>query len=327
MFISNVTSYSVTYDTSVKSINVNAVLTDSNAYFVEGFGPRTVELHEGLNSIAIKVRSQSGKLLTYTINAVVHSDTQNEQVCNSDIDSLALLKSLRIFNLSTDKKAPELNFDPNVFSYSVNVPYEFLNVDVEAFAQTDGDIIKIQNVDILQENIEAEITIDVTSREFSNVVKTYKILVTRQPEHVASSNAELSNVLIEGHDEFKFEQNTIEYGLKLKKKEKSLKITYEVEDSGTICEIVGNENLKKGSIINLVCTAEDGINTVEYQFQITEVAKGTNVFLVALLIILIIGVLVYVVLRLLGYKIYFNFSVIGAFFRSIGEKIKNIFNK
>ena len=60
--------------------------------------------------------------------------------------------------------------------------------------------------------------------------------------------------------------------------------------------------------------------------KIDGVKEGTNVFLIIVLIILIIVVIGYIILRLMGYKVYFNLSVIGSFFRSIGEKIKNIFD-
>ena len=55
--------------------------------------------------------------------------------------------------------------------------------------------------------------------------------------------------------------------------------------------------------------------------------KGANIFLIILIIIIIVGLLIYLVLRLLGYKIYFNFAMIGAFFRGIGESIKRAFDR
>ena len=84
--------------------------------------------------------------------------------------------------------------------------------------------------------------------------------------------------------------------------------------------------MKIHSEVKLICTAENGEST-EYVFEVKKVNKGANVFLIIIVVILVILVLVYLVLRVLGYKIYFNFAMIGAFFRSIGERIRNIFDK
>ena len=324
-FNPEVTTYSLNLDSNIRSINVNATLTDSTSYFVSEYGPRTVQLNVGLNSIAIKVKSQTGKLRTYVIDVII-PDNSTPDTCSTDVDGKALLKEINLIN-NFVSNMPKIDFDPNVFTYNVSVPYEVTTLEIQAFVQTEGDTYEIQKVPNLEVGVEQTIEIKVTSKECSSIVRTYTVGITRQPETVLSANAEVSNIIIEGHNEFKFEQNTIEYDLKLKKKEKSLKITIEPEEEGTFCEITGNEKLTKGSIVSVICTSEDKKNTVQYQFNIKEVAKGTNVFLVVVVVILILAVIVYLVLRLLGYKIYFNFSVIGAFFRSIGEKIKNIFNK
>ena len=99
------------------------------------------------------------------------------------------------------------------------------------------------------------------------------------------------------------------------------------KDESTECVIEGNEELKNGSVVKITCTAEDEVEKRPYEIKITGVRKGTSAILVVIIIILIILLLIYLLLRLLGYKIYFNFAVIGAFFRGIGEKIKNIFDK
>ena len=58
------------------------------------------------------------------------------------------------------------------------------------------------------------------------------------------------------------------------------------------------------------------------------VGFGIGAFTVAFFAaIIIVLLLIYLVLRLLGYKIYFNFAMIGAFFRGIGDGIRRLFDK
>ena len=64
-----------------------------------------------------------------------------------------------------------------------------------------------------------------------------------------------------------------------------------------------------------------------YTITIDGVEKGTNVVLIVILVIIIIIILIYLVLRLLGYKIYFNMEAVKAAFRGMGEKAKNTFDK
>ena len=73
-------------DSNIRSINVNATLTDSTSYFVSEYGPRTVQLNVGLNSIAIKVKSQTGKLRTYVIDVIIPVIENNEG--NPNIEKL-----------------------------------------------------------------------------------------------------------------------------------------------------------------------------------------------------------------------------------------------
>ena len=145
------------------------------------------------------------------------------------------------------------------------------------------------------------------------------------------SNHELKNtiqdLIIKNHDEFEFEPNKLDYDIVLNKGEDHLEFEYHpVSGNKTTCEAQGNEDLQLRSTISIVCTAEDKETSVTYTISVKDIKKGMSKFFVVLLIILFILVLIYLVLRLLGYKIYFNFEVIGAFFRGLGEKIRNIFS-
>ena len=325
-FSSENTTYSLTLPYGTKSIDVNAVLTDGSAHFEEGFGPRTVNVDEGNNIIDVRVTSARGNTLYYTINAYV--DTYDASSCGEDRDSKALLKSFKFLFDDEDYDydlAPE--FKEDVFSYTAKVPYKITNLIVDPKTKEEGDVAEVLGGSNLEVNIEQEVSIKVKSKTCPNIERVYHIGVTRLPEQQLSSNPEIDTMTIDNHNEFKFEQNTEMYDLKLHKGESSLVFNVKTEDDGTSCIFEGNENLTAGSKIKIECTSEDGENTATYTINITGVEKGTNIFLIIIIIIIVIFIIIYLILRLLGYKIYFNFEVIGAFFRGIGEKITNIFDK
>ncbi len=324
-FSSSVNSYTVDVDNSVSSITIDATLTDNKSSFVSGYGPSSSALEPGVNKLYIKVKSESGVVNVYDIT-VNRATTPSK--CTTDTTSLALLKGIEF---SVDMPGIEIDqieeFDPNTFVYAgIKVPYKVSNLIISPYVQEDGDTYEITGNDDLEVNVPAEISIKVTSKECPGYYNVYTLNVTRQPEIVPSDNPELENITIENYD-FEFEPNKEDYKLTLKKNDTSLVINYTPVDEATECVIEGNKDLAYGSVIEIKCTSEDGENTAKYTITIDGVEKGTNMFLIVILIIIIILILIYLVLRLLGYKIYFNTAAIGAFFRGIGEKIKNMFDK
>ena len=52
-------SYSIDVESNISKVTIFASLDDSNAKFVNGFGPREVNLNYGKNSIQIKVQGEN----------------------------------------------------------------------------------------------------------------------------------------------------------------------------------------------------------------------------------------------------------------------------
>lgn len=326
-FSSGVTNYTVNVGNSVSSISVDATLTDSKSSFVSGYGPGSFSLEYGPNKIYIKVKSEKGDIKVYTLN--VNRETTPSE-CTTNTENLALLKGIE---LSVDINGVEIDqiegFDSHVFSYSdIKVPYKVSNLTVQAFTQDEEDQVNIEGTSELEVNVPREIKITVTSKKCTNYSNVYVLSVTRQPEVTKSPDAELKDIVVIGHeDEIEFSPETMSYGITLHKNEKELEIEYVKSNDKASCEVQGNDDLSVGDSVTIKCTSEDGENTVEYIIAIDGVEKGTNVFFIIIVVILVILVLIYLIMRLLGYRIYFNASVIGAFFRGMGEKVKNIFDK
>lgn len=327
-FSSTITNYTVNVARDVESLTIGATLTDSTSSFVSGFGPRTVTLTEGTNKAYIKVKSQKGETNVYNLT-IIRESTPSK--CTTETAGLALLKNIELTSDALNVQIDQIpNFDKNVFTYSdIKVDNLVTDLKINAYVETEGDTVTIEGNEELEVNVSREIKITVTSKECPNYSNVYTLNVTRQEKVELSQNAELGDLKVSGKKPYDitFEPNIRNYDIILKKGDTTLTVEATGAEPSTECDVNGNEDLKKGSEISIVCVAEDKKTTENYTITIKGVEKGTNLFLIIIVIIIIIILLIYLILRLLGYKIYFNFGVIGAFFRGIGEKINGIFDK
>ena len=299
-------SYNVKVDTDVDSVDINATLANSSSSFVEGYGPRTVKINNGYTRESIKVKSESGSVRTYTI--LFGKDGGDVGITTSD---KATLESLEL-------SAGIIEFDSKTFDYNISVPNNITNIEVHAKAKNEKDNVVVTGGDNLEEDSLNEITVSVTSED-GEVTNTYTIYVTRKEEDLPiSSNSLLSNLEIDGF-KIKFDAKKNDYSVNVKEGIKELNITATPSDEKATITIEGNENLTNGSKIKIRVTAEDGTYT-DYFVEVKVVGKGGNVILTIFVIILIILVLAYLVLRAMGYKIYFNLDEIKQLLSNFKKK-------
>ena len=306
-FNSLTNSYNVHIDKDVESLDINAALSDANSSFVEGYGPRTIQITGNSIRESIKVKSQSGRVRTYSLLFI--KDGNEEQAAEED--NHALLKKLEL-------SAGKIEFDPKTWDYNVTVPYDVTNTVVTAEAQDPNDEVVVTG----GENIEAdklnEITVVVTSSD-GQYTHTYTIYLIRKNEDIeVSHDSYLADLSIEGY-KIKFDAKNTNYKVSVKEGTKSLVIYATPADSKATISIEGNEDLQNGSQVKVRVTAEDNSYT-DYLIDVKMVGKGGNTFLTIVVIILIILAIAYLVLRAMGYKIYLN---IGAF----TDKIKGMFKR
>ncbi len=326
-FSSDVTDYTVDVENSIGTVKVDATLTDGKSSFAAGSGPRALALNEGLNQVHIKVVSEKGETRTYTITINRNANVVPDVCRTENLANLALLKSIEVKGDETTQITIE-DFDSLKKTYEgIKIPNHIVNLTVLPFVQDEGDTYKVDGNLDLEVNVPREIRIIVTSRSCPAYTSTYTLNVTRQADVPLGKNADLKSLTIKNHNEFKFEQNVIDYKLTLKKGENELDIVYKPEVDTTNCTVNGNSDLKYGSVVTISCISEDETDKVDYTITIDGVEKGTNTFLVVLIIIVIIIILILLIMRMLGYKVYFNLEALSAAFRGIGEKIKNTFDK
>ena len=147
--------------------------------------------------------------------------------------------------------------------------------------------------------IDGNSTLEVGENIFKIVVtaedgteKTYTIKVNRAEEiKELSSNNYLSVLEVEGYN-ISFNKETLEYSIKINN-EDSLNIVAETEEESAKVYVEGNKELKDGSVIKIVVTAEDN-TTREY---IINIEKGNNIILpIALISVALVGIITAVII-------------------------------
>ena len=220
--------------------------------------------------------------------------------------------------LKKELSAGTIDFDPYSFDYNISVPNDVTNISVRATPKNKSDKVDVAGGDNLETDKLNEITISVTSDD-GEITNVYTIYVTRKEEDLAiSNNSLLSNLEIEGY-KIKFDAKVTQYSVNIKEGVNQLNITATPSDDKSVITIEGNDKLKNGSKIKIRVTAEDGTYT-DYFVEVKVVGKGGNIILTIFVILLIIAVLAYLVLRAMGYKLYFNMDGIKQFASKFKKK-------
>jgi len=270
-FKKDVTSYTVKVDKKVEKISVTGVKEVESQKITGNVTDK--ELVYGDNKINITVTSQTGEKQVYTVN-VVREDNR---------DTNAFLSSLSL-------SSGNIDFDKNTFEYETAVLFDTENIEVLAIPEVESSKVTITGNKDLQvgENI---ILVKVKSEKDDE--KTYTIKVKRLEEgETLGNNANVKSITVRGY-KLKFDVNKYDYKLVIDK-EKSLDIKVILEDSSASYEIIGNKDLKDGSVIKIVTKALDG-KSKTYTITITK-NDYTLYYIIAgvlLLLVVTIPVLVY----------------------------------
>lgn len=184
------------------------------------------------------------------------------------------------------------NFSKNTSKYFVKVENDVSTISIEAEAEDEKAKVEIDGPDTLKIG-DNEYTISVTSE--NDTTKFYKVIVTRK-EADESSNTDIDNIKVKGYN-LNFDKNSKTFYLSINKNTTKLNIEVTLDDEKSNYEIKGNENLKDGSIVKIIVTAEDG-STDTYRIIIQKDSKS-NVPLIIILIssIIIIGIVVFVLIK------------------------------
>ena len=235
-FKKTTTEYNINVAKDIDKITIGATLEDSKSSFENGFGPRTINLSLGNNTVYIKVKSESGQVRTYTLN--INRDDGR----NSD-------SSLKNIKLSSGK----LKFNKDTLEYKVTVEYNIDKMQIEATPNSEEAKVTINGNDNLSvgDNV---FKINVEAENGKVTIYTINIVRKEQGEKISNNNS-IKSITIKNHS-IDFKSNVYRYTVKTNEKELDLTIT--LDDENATYKIFGNENLKNGSEIKIKVTAENG---------------------------------------------------------------------
>ena len=247
-FNKNTVNYTLTVKKDVTSVKINATLDSDKSSFNKGYGPRTVNLNYGVNTILIKVTSESDSTKTYTVKVTREDDRSSNNY----------LKSLNV-------SSGDFEFNKKTQNYSFTVQNEVTSIKVLAVAEDEKSTISGAKTYNLKEGLN-KINIVVTAE--NKQTRTYTLQVTRIVKNIIKEvNNKLESLEISNY-QINFDPETTIYNLTIEN-ESSLDIIPNVQDSTSSVVVNGNENLKDGSVIKLVVTAVDG-STKEYIINISK---------------------------------------------------------
>ncbi|GEM_PF-5017679 len=273
-FNRSTTTYNVDVDKDTTSVKIEASLEDVKASFENGFGPRTINLNPGNNTIYIKVRNEIGNVKTYTINI------NREDGKSSD-------STLKEIKLSEGK----IDFKTDVLEYKVNVEYDVNTFKIDALPTDGKSKVNITGDEKLKVG---ENTFTITVEAENGKITTYIVKVTRKEEgYKLSTNNYIKSLTIKNHS-IDFDKKTYKYTIKTK--EKKLDISVTLDDRKSEYKISGNKNLKNGSKVLIKVIAEDGSNRT-YTLNIK---KSNNALIITLIIVITIitgGAITFILLK------------------------------
>ena len=274
-----VMNYEVEIGNNVKKISINAELSEGVSAFIEGYGPRTIDITEEKQSAIIKVMSESGIVRSYVITFTKKSYTE-------DNNNSAYLSSLTV-------PGTQLSFDRETYDYTVTVPYETENLPIYAFAESESADVNISNASGLQVGNNL---IEIEVKNGKNT-KVYSLHVIRKEYGLDISNStKLSMLSIKDYD-INFDPNVLDYTVKIKR-EKTLMIAATPESNRADIYMYGNNDLTGFSTVRVKVIAENGATEI-YSIDIKKDAynKKLEIIVASVGCIIVIGTIVMIVTK------------------------------
>lgn len=204
------------------------------------------------------------------------STTQAPQITTTQTpkSNNANIKSLTIKTNDDSDVVLSPVFNSGVYDYEATVASNVKTVSITPIledAKANAVISNNANEE-LKAGEDNKITITVTAEDGSK--KAYNINIKRE---ALTSDATLKSLEIEEAEKFEFDKDKFTYNVKIDKNIKSLTIIYELADENSTINIEGNSELKNGSIVKLIVTAQDGTKKVYTLNIIKETNKKKNV--------------------------------------------------
>lgn len=216
----------------------------------------------------------SAKISIGTTQAPTTQAPQTTKTQEAPKSNNANIKSLTIKANDDSDVVLSPVFNPGVYDYEATVASNVKTVSITPILEDAKSNAVISNNanEELKAGEDNKITITVTAEDGSK--KAYNINIKRE---ALTSDATLKSLEIEEAKKFEFDKEKFTYDVKIGKNIKSLTITYELADENSTINIEGNSELKNGSIVKVIVTAQDGTKKVYTLNIIKETNKKKNV--------------------------------------------------
>ena len=239
-----------------------------------------------------KVYETSSKITTTKTTTTKVTTTTTTQVTTEIPTTTTVVYDSNNYLSSLVLSEGNISFNKNTIFYNIEVDENVTNIEVEAKAESEKATVEIENNKNISEN--NPITITVTAED--KTVRIYTINIHKKSNEPVLSNNNLIHSLSIKDYQLNFKDTVNDYQLRISEDIKQLEIAVTLDDENSNYIIIGNDNLKNGSKINIVVTAEDGNENI-YTIKI----KKRNSLLIKIIVILII-----LVLCIIGIKFLIN---------------------
>lgn len=273
-------SWKLSYDSDVYPTGTNPIANgklSSESGTIEFAVKKNLDLKEDKKvNISIKNENSGEEVTTSVIilkNVAAPTTTQKVTTNKTEVKSNnANLKSLELADSEGNFVILTPKFSKDVYYYSATVLSTVKTVSITAVAE-DGkaNIVTSNNANYeLKAGENNKIIITVTAED--GTTKSYNINIKRE---ALSADASLKSLTIKEVKNFELEKDKYTYDVTINDNVDTLTLDYEANSLNTIVKISGNKNLKDGSKVKILVTAEDGTKK-EYILNIVKKKTTTK---------------------------------------------------
>lgn len=241
--------YNISVANEIDKITISATAEDS-ATTVKGLGEK--ELNVGSNS--------------FTVNSISANGTSRDYIINVD---RAKNSNAKLQSLSIDNQTLVPDFDPDTFSYTLNVDSSVDEVVINADAISDTSTVNGTGTKTLQTGLNT-FSIDVEAEDGSK--KTYVISINK----AASANNYLASLLADQTFTPEFDRDTLNYNVTVGNENDEITVQAVAEDVNATVSGNGTHSLAVGeNPVQITVTAENNTFRI-YTISVTREASSNN---------------------------------------------------
>ncbi|WP_171683458.1 S-layer homology domain-containing protein [Paenibacillus planticolens] len=267
----------------VEDRKVSALTVDGGTIAVDGdavSSPARVKEDSQVTVTAVVPRGQrfvqwtaSGLVNeSYTANPLTFAMPAGPVSLAAEFENVQMTK-VDLSDLTVDG-ATVSGFNANTLSYTVNVPNGQTSVTVTAATYDSKATVAVAGGSnlVVGDNI---VTVTVTAED-GEATKVYTVIVKRAAAELFS-NAELSDLKVDGSTVSGFKANTLSYTVHVPNVQTSVTVTATTYDSKATVAVAGGSNLVVGdNAVTVTVTAEDEVTTKVYTITLKRAPASTG---------------------------------------------------